>query len=175
MDQTWLKINPDPDPQPCTVYHTVLKLTLSLSRKAWTLILSSVIFYWKMFWKCNLHFLRGNCGRGPNWNSTIYTQNEQNTGANSHNKCPTPQQVSMQLEKSVSNLIPGTDPNPLTSVSDPWYFGTDPDPHLWSVSASCSFRQWPTRCQQKIIFFPKCFCLLLFEGTVTSFFTDKKS
>jgi hypothetical protein len=28
---------------------------------------------------------------------------------------------------------------------------------------------------KKLIFFPKFFCLLLFEGTFTSFFKDKKS
>ncbi len=36
---------------------------------------------------------------------------------------------------------------------------------------SCNFRHW---CQQKTIF-SKLFCLLLFEGTSTSFFKDKKS
>ncbi len=39
-----------------------------------------------------------------------------------------------------------------------------------SGSGSCSFRQWPSRCQQ---IFPQSF-LLLFDGTFTSFFTDKK-
>ena len=50
----------------------------------------------------------------------------------------------------------------------------------WSMSltygsGSCFFRQWLTRCQQKIIFFAKFFCLLLFECTFTSVFIDKKS
>jgi hypothetical protein len=40
-------------------------------------------------------------------------------------------------------------------------------------SGSCSFRQWLSRCQQKIMFFSS-FCLILFEGTFTSFFKDKK-
>ncbi len=35
--------------------------------------------------------------------------------------------------------------------------------------ASCYFSQWHSRHQQKV------FCLLLFEGTFTSFFKDKKS
>ncbi len=38
---------------------------------------------------------------------------------------------------------------------------------------SCYFRHWPSRCQQKNIFFSKFFCLLLFEGALTSFFKDK--
>ncbi len=56
----------------------------------------------------------------------------------------------------------------------------DPDPDLLSSvsfrnrirsgSGSCSFRQWPSRCQQIIIYF----CLLLLEGTFTSFFTEKR-
>ncbi len=40
---------------------------------------------------------------------------------------------------------------------------------------SCYFHQWPSRSQQKIIFFSTFSCLLLFEGTFTSFFKDKKS
>ncbi len=36
-------------------------------------------------------------------------------------------------------------------------------------------RQWRTRCQQNISFLSKFFCFLLFEGTFTSFFKDKKS
>jgi hypothetical protein len=40
---------------------------------------------------------------------------------------------------------------------------------------SCSFRQLPARCQQIIILFFYVFCLLLFEGTSTSVFKDKKS
>ncbi len=54
--------------------------------------------------------------------------------------------------------------------SDPCFWLMDPDPG----SGSCYFRHWPTRCQQ-IIFNKKLFCLLLFEGTFTSFFKDKKS
>ncbi len=48
------------------------------------------------------------------------------------------------------------DPDP-DSDPDP----ADPDP--------------ASRGQQKTIFFIKFFCLLLFEGTFTSFFKDKKS
>ncbi len=43
----------------------------------------------------------------------------------------------------------------------------------WIISGSCYFRHWPSRHQQKTIL--KKFCLLLFEGTFTSFFKDKKS
>jgi hypothetical protein len=42
-------------------------------------------------------------------------------------------------------------------------------------SGSCDFRHWPWKCQQKTNFFLKVFCLVLFEGTFTSFFKDKKS
>ncbi len=38
---------------------------------------------------------------------------------------------------------------------------------------SCSFRQWSSRCKQKLIFSNR-FCLLLFEGKFTSFFKNKK-
>jgi hypothetical protein len=40
---------------------------------------------------------------------------------------------------------------------------------------SCYFCQWPSRGQRKLILFKKFFCLLLFEGTFTSLFKDKKS
>ncbi len=43
-----------------------------------------------------------------------------------------------------------------------------------SDSGSCHFRHWPSRSQQKSIFY-KFFWLLLFEGTFTSFFKHKKS
>ncbi len=45
---------------------------------------------------------------------------------------------------------------------------------LTNGSGSCYFRHWPSRCQQKLIFVRKNFCFLLFEGTFTSFFKDKK-
>ncbi len=48
------------------------------------------------------------------------------------------------------------------------------DPDLTSGSGSCHFRHWPSRSQQKTIFKKKNFCLLLFEGTFTSFFKDKE-
>ncbi len=46
---------------------------------------------------------------------------------------------------------------------------------LTNGSGSCYFHHWPSRCQQKLIFLHNFFCLLLFEGTFTSFFEDKKS
>ncbi len=42
-------------------------------------------------------------------------------------------------------------------------------------SGSCYFRHWPPRSQPKTNFLHNFFCLLLFEGTFTSFFKDKKS
>ncbi len=39
---------------------------------------------------------------------------------------------------------------------------------LTNESGSCYFRHWPSRCQQKTNL-KKVFCLLLFEGTFTSF------
>ncbi len=45
---------------------------------------------------------------------------------------------------------------------------------LTNGSGSCYFRHWPSRCQQKTNFyFLFLICLLLFEGTFTSFFKDK--
>ncbi len=41
-----------------------------------------------------------------------------------------------------------------------------------SGSGSCSFLQWLSRCQK--MFFSCFFCLLLSEGTLSSFFKDKK-
>ncbi len=52
------------------------------------------------------------------------------------------------------------------------------DPCLWLIylrSGSCYFRHWPSRCQQKTSLEKKIFCVLLFGGTFTSFFKDKKS
>ncbi len=46
---------------------------------------------------------------------------------------------------------------------------------LANGSGSWYFRQWPSRWQLKINFFPTFFCLLLFEATFTSFFIGKKS
>ncbi len=91
-----------------------------------------------------------------------------------------------------------TSPHPLntflhttsaSSVPDPWHFGLDPDPRIhasdWWIrirfldpgSGSCYFRHWPSRCQKKTIYLSQFFLLtvLLFEGTFTSFFKDKKS
>ncbi len=41
-------------------------------------------------------------------------------------------------------------------------------------SGSCYFRHWPSRRQQKTNLKKRFFCLLLFEGTFTSFFKDEK-
>ncbi len=49
---------------------------------------------------------------------------------------------------------------------------------LTNGSGSCYFHHWSSRGQQKTNFFKilkKFFCLLLFEGTFTTFFNDKKS
>ncbi len=46
---------------------------------------------------------------------------------------------------------------------------------LTNGSGSCYFRHWPSRCKQKTKFLTQFFCLLLFEGTFTFFFKDKKS
>jgi hypothetical protein len=66
-------------------------------------------------------------------------------------------------------------------------FGVDPDPDRGSMSltsrsgsecgsGSCYFHHKPSRRHQKIIIFlKKFFCILLFEGTFTSFFKDKRS
>ncbi len=55
------------------------------------------------------------------------------------------------------------------------------DPCPWALtnrsgcgSGSCSFHQWPSRRQQKTNL-KKFYCILLLEGTFTSFFKDKKS
>ncbi len=45
---------------------------------------------------------------------------------------------------------------------------------LANGSETCYFRQWLSR-RQQIFFFLNLFCLLLFEGQLTSFFIDKKS
>ncbi len=47
-------------------------------------------------------------------------------------------------------------------------------PPSGSGSGSCYFCHWPSRRQQKTIV-PQFFCLLLFEGTFTPFFKDKRS
>jgi hypothetical protein len=44
-----------------------------------------------------------------------------------------------------------------------------------SGSGSCFFLQWLTRCQQKISFFFKVFCLLLFEVNLHNFHKSKRS
>ncbi len=64
---------------------------------------------------------------------------------------------------------------PISSAVDPWHFGTDPDPRHWLTDPDPIFRQLLTRCQQKIIFFPKFFFafLLLLEGTVHSHHSSK--
>ncbi len=44
---------------------------------------------------------------------------------------------------------------------------------LTNGSGSWSFRQWPSRCQQKFLFFLNCFAFYLSKGKFTSFYTDK--
>ncbi len=51
-----------------------------------------------------------------------------------------------------------------------WIQGSKP---LTNGSGSCFFRHWPSRCQQKNKFKKKLICLLILEGTFTSFFKDK--
>ncbi len=50
----------------------------------------------------------------------------------------------------------------------------------WSLtygtgSGSCYFHHWPWDANKKLIYLKKFFFILLFEGTFTSFFKDKKS
>ncbi len=65
------------------------------------------------------------------------------------------------------------------SIVDPWSFGTDPDadPYLWLTDPDADpdpaiFVNDLQDVNKKLIF-SKFFCLLLFEGTFTSFFKDK--
>jgi hypothetical protein len=46
---------------------------------------------------------------------------------------------------------------------------------FWCGPDPSFFHHWPSRYQQKTNFFQKFFCIVLFEGTFTSFFKDKKS
>jgi hypothetical protein len=47
-----------------------------------------------------------------------------------------------------------------------WLMNPDPDPAIFVIDLQDA---------NKSLFFKKFFCLLLFEGTFTSFFKDKKS
>ena len=57
----------------------------------------------------------------------------------------------------------------LRSVPDPWHFNVDSDldPAIFVIDFQDA--------NKKLIFLKKFSCLLLFEGTFTSFFKDKKS
>ncbi len=55
-----------------------------------------------------------------------------------------------------------------------WLMDPDSDPDPDPGPGSCYFRHWPSKCQQKTNFLFYFFCLLLFKGTFTSFFKDKK-
>ncbi len=55
-----------------------------------------------------------------------------------------------------------------SSVLDPWHFGRDPGPSLFVSDLQDANKKI-------IVFTPNVFLLLLFEGTFTSFFKDKKS
>ncbi len=64
-----------------------------------------------------------------------------------------------------------SDPMPLTNRSGSGCgFGS-----AGFVSGSCCFRYWPSRHQKKTNFLNKVFLFIIFEGTFTSFFKDKKS
>ncbi len=49
----------------------------------------------------------------------------------------------------------------LISVPDPWHFGVDPDPSVFIIDLQDA--------NKKLIFFKTFFCIVLFEGTFTSF------
>jgi hypothetical protein len=68
------------------------------------------------------------------------------------------------------------------SVADPCYFGTDLDPCLWLMVPGPDSDPDPAifvtdlqDANKKLNFLNQFFCLLLFEGTFTSFSKDKKS
>ncbi len=59
-----------------------------------------------------------------------------------------------------------------SSVLDPWHIGTDPDPYRWLTDPAQDpdpvfFRQWLTRCQQKINISSKFFAPFIFEHQCT--------
>jgi hypothetical protein len=58
-----------------------------------------------------------------------------------------------------------------------WIGSGSADPCKWlgSGSGSCYFHHWPWDANKKLIYLKKFFCILLFEGSFTSFFNDKKS
>jgi hypothetical protein len=63
------------------------------------------------------------------------------------------------------------------SVADPWHFCVDPDPCLWLMDSDADpdpaiFVNELQDANKKLIK-KKLFCLLLFEGTFTSFFKEK--
>jgi hypothetical protein len=60
---------------------------------------------------------------------------------------------------------------PISSVAAPWHFGVDPDPS----ADPCLWLMDPDKDPDPAIFPSLTFCWLLFEGTFTSFFKDKKS
>jgi hypothetical protein len=75
-----------------------------------------------------------------------------------------------------------------SSVADPLHFGVDPDPdpdprihasnkwiRIWIRIRILLFSSLTSRRHQKLIYLKRVFCILLFKGTFTSFFKDKKS
>jgi hypothetical protein len=71
------------------------------------------------------------------------------------------------LVNLVDNDFPKVKTTVETSVADPCSFGTDPDADPDPVIIVSDF--------QGVKKIAEVFCLLLFEGTFTSFFKDKKS
>ncbi len=79
----------------------------------------------------------------------------------------------------LGNYHPSSPPSPKKcSVADSWHLCTDPNP---LIRASSLMNSDPAifvidlHEANKTLFFSKFFCSLLFEGTITSFFKDKKS
>ncbi len=89
----------------------------------------------------------------------------------------------MELKCNLSTILNKeylSDRSMETSFVDPWHFGTVRIRIRGSVpltygSGSCFFRQWLTRCQQKIIFFQRFFAYYYQEDTMISVFIDKKT
>jgi hypothetical protein len=59
--------------------------------------------------------------------------------------------------------------------ADPYHFGTDPDQSLGLMDPDPAIFFIDLQDTNKKLFKKKFFCLLLFDGTFTSFFKDKKS
>jgi hypothetical protein len=65
---------------------------------------------------------------------------------------------------------------PLSNVMNPWHFGKDPGGSVPLLRIRLLlFLSVADKMPTKICFFSKFICSLLFEGTFTSVFIDKKS